>query len=59
MVEFVQGYLGAGLADVGQMGVDDGGVEGFVTEIGADLAQRDAFLQEVGGIAVALMPSSA
>jgi hypothetical protein len=41
------------------VGVDDGGVERFVTQISADLAQRDAFLQQVSGIAVALMPSSA
>jgi hypothetical protein len=58
-VEFVQGQLGAGLADVGQVGIDDGGVERFVTEISADLAQRDAFLQEVGGIAVSAMPLAA
>jgi len=52
LVEFVQGQLGAGLANVGQVGVEDGGVERFVTEISADLAQRNAFLQQVGGIAV-------
>jgi hypothetical protein len=58
-VEGIQSRLGASFADVGQVGIEDGGVEGLVAQIGADLAQRNAFLQEVSGIAVALMPSSA
>jgi len=45
LVECGQGGLGAGLADRGQMGVDDRGVEGFVAQILADLAQGDAFFQ--------------
>src|ERR1039458_1380138 len=52
-VESVQSQLGAGFADVGQVGIEDGGVEGLVPQIGADLAQGNAFLQEVGGVAVA------
>ena len=59
LVQDVEGYLGAGFADVGQMGIEDGGVEGLVPQIGADLAQGNTFLQEVGGVAVPLMPSSA
>ena len=59
LVEGGQGHLGARLADVGQVGVDDGGVERLVTQVGADLAQGDAFLQEVGGKGVTIMPSSA
>jgi hypothetical protein len=35
------------------VGIEDGGVEGLVPQVGADLAQRDALLQEVGRVAVA------
>ena len=53
LVEFVQNDLGARFADVGQMRIDDGGVEGLVTEILADLAQGDALFQEVRGVRMA------
>ena len=52
LVEGSQGGLGAGFADRGQMGVDDGGVERFVAEILADLAEGHALLEQVRGIAV-------
>src|SRR5215468_6641865 len=35
------------------MSVDDGGVEGIVSEVNTDLTQRDAFLEQMRGIAVA------
>jgi len=58
-VQGVEGDLGAGFADVGQVGIEDGGVERLVPQIGADLAQGNAFLQEVGGVAVSTMPLAA
>ncbi len=45
LVECGQGGLSAGLADSGQMRVDDGGVERLVAQVLADLAQGNAFLQ--------------
>ena len=38
LVEAGQGHLGAGFANVGQVGVDDGGIERLMTQVGADLA---------------------
>src|SRR5207245_10689188 len=53
LVKCGQGGLGAGFADGGEMGVDDRGVEGLVSQVLADLAQRDTFLQQVCRVAVA------
>ena len=52
-MEDLQGGPGLGLADGGQVRVDDGGVQRLVTQVLADLAQADAFLQQMGGVAVA------
>ena len=45
LVKGGQGSLGAGLADGSQMRVDDGGVEGFVSQILTDLPQGDTFFE--------------
>lgn len=49
-MEGLQDGAGAGLTDGGQMRVDDGRVEGLVPEVLTDLAQGDAFFEQVGGV---------
>src|SRR5579859_1705295 len=53
LVEAVQCGLGARLADRRQMRVNGRGVQRLVAQINAELAQGYAFLQQMGGIAVA------
>ena len=48
-----QGVAGLGLADLGEVEVDEGGLEGAVAEVGGDLPQAGACVQHVGGVAVA------
>ena len=58
-VEGEERNLGAGLADGRQVGVNDGGIQGVVSQVMADLAQGNPFFKEVGGVAVAPMPLAA
>jgi hypothetical protein len=48
-----QGVAGLGLADLGEVEIDEGGLEGGVAEVGGDLAQTGAGVEHVGGVAVA------
>ena len=41
------------------MGIDDGGRRAVMAEVDLELPEVFALLQQVGGIAVSLMPSSA
>src|SRR5208282_1372723 len=52
LIEGVERGLRARLADGRQMRVNDGGVQRLVAEILADLAQRNAFFQQMGGVTV-------
>jgi hypothetical protein len=47
-----QGVAGLGLADLGEVEIDEGGLEGGVAEVGGDLPQAGAGVQHVGGVAV-------
>ena len=51
-VEGAESGLGARFADGCQMGIDDRGVERFVSQVVADLAQADAFLEQMRGVTV-------
>ena len=48
-----EGVAGFGLADLGEMEIDEGGLEGGVAEVGGDLPQAGAGVEHVGGVAVA------
>jgi len=48
-----QGVAGLGLADLGEVEIDEGGLEGGVAEVGGDLTQAGAGVEHVGGVAVA------
>src|SRR5215831_9461807 len=52
LVELAEGGYCAGLANGRQVCVDDGRIEGIVSQVSADLPQRDAFLEQMCGIAV-------
>jgi hypothetical protein len=51
--EGAEGVAGLGLADLGEVEVDEGGLEGGVAEVGGDLPQAGASVEHVGGVAVA------
>jgi len=44
---------GLGLADLGEVEIDEGRLEGGVAEVGGDLTQAGAGVEHVGGVAVA------
>ena len=48
-----------GLAEAGQVRVNDGGDRALVAEVDLDLAEVLALLQQMSRIRMALMPSSA
>ena len=48
-----QGVAGLGLADLGEVEINEGGLEAGVAEIGGDLPQAGAGVEHVGGVAVA------
>jgi hypothetical protein len=49
-VKSLERGAGLGFADGGEVSVDDGGIEGLVTEVLADLKQADPFFQEMCGV---------
>ena len=51
-MEDLESGASLGLTQGGEVGINDGGVEGLVTQILADLTQTDAFFQEMGGVGV-------
>ena len=48
-----QGVTGLGLADLGEVEIDERGLEGGVAEVGGDLPEAGAGVEHVGGVAVA------
>jgi len=57
--ELINALLVLGLTEGGQVGIDDRGGGAVMAEIDLELAEVFALLQQMGGIAVPLMPSSA
>lgn len=47
-----EGGASLGLADLGEVEIDEGGLEGGVAEVGGDLAQAGAGVEHVSGVAV-------
>ena len=53
LMKSLESRASLGLTQGGEVGIDDGGVQGLVAEVGADLSETDAFFEQMRGVGMA------